>query len=301
MKMLQDLIIPNRLRSYEVSLINLDQPVEEANIEHYFWYQTSVDRISKVKIKIGSFIELILDQLVCVMCHNYTSSIDLWGFCKSCQDLVDEDFKIRMSCIFNHKNSFLTKSGGCTKDNYPCKIIGNKQKCHSRHILYFGRFGSIVKVGVSRKQRSGGYMARILEQGFQEVLIVDSLPSLPEALAEEQNFKKMGIIDVLDFQEKLDQIQINLPQNSLHQAFYELLEEYFAPLTIHYHSIHQKYHQDIRSMVSTYHVEGKIIDIIGDIIIIEGINGIIAYQAKQLINFEILLLRLNNKTLIGEV
>jgi hypothetical protein len=320
-----DTYIPARLRSYQVSLIDKSRELTLENTDHKFWLQLTYDNIQPIVLKPMSKVEIIFENFICSICHNEVEQLDEWSTCSSCRTLQDDSFIIRMKCVFQRLDSALIRNGHCSKTNFPCKIVSNKMKCHSPHLFYFGRFGNLLKVGIVRKQRMGGFLNRILEQGLQEFYIINYISSLPEVLEIEETFKEMKFKDSISFNEKFAELTsgnfLNT-NNFLSELFTEpLLGEYFENTEILYYKFpvnlespkdyyHYRYKpnlknyqldfQNIIPMGYSSHIYGDILDIIGDIILIRNDDQIKAYQAKQLLNREIRSFRLNTELIVGD-
>jgi hypothetical protein len=315
--------IPARFRSYQVSLLDKSGDLTLENIEYKYWLQFAYDNIQPLILKPMSKVEIIFENIICSICHERVDQLDEWSTCTSCRTLQDDSFIIRMKCVFQRLDSALIRNGQCSKTNFPCKIVSNKMKCHSPHLFYFGRFGNLLKVGIIRKQRMGGFLSRILEQGLQEFYIINYISSLPKVLEIEDTFKEMKFKDSISFQEKFVELTSGNffnTHNFLAELFTEqLLGEYFEETEILYYKFpinflspkdylsrfdsSDKYQFDFHQIIPmgySSHIYGEILDIIGDLILIRNHDQVKAYQAKQLLNREISSFRLNNEFIVGE-
>lgn len=93
--------------------------------------------------------------------------------------------------------------------------------CYDNHVVYLASFGSAIKVGVSRKKRSGlenGFIYRLLEQGVDAAVVLSG--DLPLWEAQELELKiseEYGVPLSLSFEEKLEELinDVKIPLSKL--------------------------------------------------------------------------------------
>ncbi|RMG30453.1 MAG: DUF2797 domain-containing protein [Methanobacteriota archaeon] len=175
--------------------------VEKSNLKLVLWLETfwgayrPVDALSIKRIEVGEYI--------CKVCNNYSDHLEQ-GYCQDCFQ-TDETHQIWLNCLYNRPDSFINTIG-CSKKDPSCGIPEHVPKCFTRYLLYLGRIGDIIKVGITRKNRLGGLWGRFIEQGLNEALVVDSLENLPVASDAERWFKELGFGDSIRYAEKVEQL-----------------------------------------------------------------------------------------------
>ena len=174
----------------------------DKNIEYYIWIEEDWCSFEKLVLD-GDDIQLSFNDYICNRCHQMVDKLE-FDLCSNCME-VDNDFQIRLKCIFNKKDSMLQE--GCTKVKPACRSLDNVRFCFQKYILYIGRIGDHIKIGISRKNRRGGYLSRLIEQGLNEAIVIDSINSLPEVAKEEQWFRDIGMPDKITGKQKINCIE----------------------------------------------------------------------------------------------
>ncbi len=193
-------------------------------LENYWGEYFPVDVLSLKKLRTGEY--------VCKVCNNYADSLED-GYCADCFEL-DEQHQIWLNCLYNKKESFINTIG-CTRADPACGIPAHLSKCYTRYFLYLGRIGSLIKVGITRKGRLGGFWGRFLEQGLNEAILVDSLENLPLTSKEEKWFKDLGFPDSIKHEEKVEQLlqrkhkKLDIGQMQVETAEKEMTTYLFSP------------------------------------------------------------------------
>ncbi len=148
-----------------------------------------------IDLKPAGEFEFRLGKRYCTTCLDETDGQP----CKRCQkmDWMEElPVRIRSLCNYREPEAPLMRQGHCTYANYPCGYIQNRDVCHGTYFLYFGRFNSLFKVGISRSARTK--KKRLVEQGLNEAYILSPIGGLPKALRlEELISETLGVPDRL--------------------------------------------------------------------------------------------------------
>lgn len=125
--------------------------------------------------------------------------------CEWCQTIdwgEELPVKVRVLCNYREPDSPLMMKGKCTYVEYPCGFVENRDVCHKSYFLYFGRFNSLFKVGISRIARTK--KKRLIEQGLNEAYVLTPIRGLPEALKLEDLFvETLGLPDRISSADKI--------------------------------------------------------------------------------------------------
>ncbi len=140
---------------------------------------------------------------ICKVCNNFIDTLEA-GYCMECFSL-DEMHQVWLRCLYNRRDSYIN-TVGCVRSDPSCGIPEHVPKCYRRYLIYLGRVGSRLKVGITAKGRNGGFWGRFLEQGLNEAIVVDSLANLPEASKTETMFRSMKFNDAIRSMDKAEQL-----------------------------------------------------------------------------------------------
>ncbi|RLI72078.1 hypothetical protein DRO91_02815 [Candidatus Heimdallarchaeota archaeon] len=145
---------------------------------------------------------LKLGEKFCERCGKRIPRESYEAVCIECYN--KEAYKARR-CIFEGPGEPYGKK--CSKENPPCGNRENIIRCYGEHLVYIGRFGTIIKVGITSRKRSEGKYYRLIEQGLDEAIIMKGVATLKEALKIEATIsEKFGIRTAIRFGEKVDEI-----------------------------------------------------------------------------------------------
>jgi len=145
---------------------------------------------------------LKLGEKFCESCGKRIPRESSEAICLECYN--KEAYKIRR-CIFEGPGEPYGEK--CSKENPPCGNRENTLRCYGEHLVYIGRFGTIIKVGTTSKKRSEGKYYRLIEQGLDEAIVLKNIATLKEALEIEEKISKMfKIRTAIRFVEKVEEI-----------------------------------------------------------------------------------------------
>ncbi len=171
-----------------------------------FWFETDWGEFKKICLN-NSIISVKLGKLICNRCKKQYSTIALSdNLCPDCYNL-DVMYNIRKQCMFGRKDAMINSNLDCTINSPACGYKENVYYCFQSYIVYLGRFGNIIKTGISRKHRSGGFIKRLIEQGLNEAIYIDSFPSLKLAIKAERWLINTGIAERITLQDKISELQ----------------------------------------------------------------------------------------------
>jgi len=151
------------------------------------------------KISLDGLISLNLGDYVCLRCGSISSNFQ-GNICLNCKTREETAYE---QCLFHSPYSIYEKK--CTIDNVACNLDETIEKCFSKFYLYFGRFGEIIKVGISRLTIGKLKYRRLIEQGLNEAVVVYPFNSLAGVTAAERLLiDEFGLKESITFEEKVN-------------------------------------------------------------------------------------------------
>ncbi|MFW9856983.1 MAG: hypothetical protein ACFFFG_18175 [Candidatus Thorarchaeota archaeon] len=159
---------------------------------------------------------LFSEQRYCTTCLTPSEETNWTGWCTSCQG---EPFNLQLSCLFTQAgHPFGTP---CDPHDHPqCGDESFCQRyCQAEYVIYWGRLGIYSKVGITRRYLGDapqGYLSRIMDQGFDEVLVFEGLTPLSLAWAqqlEQELARHFKVSTIMGFEDKL-QALIHAPHSA---------------------------------------------------------------------------------------
>ncbi len=275
--------------------------------EYYLWIEDENLDFNKFSLVKGETVKMKFDVFVCSRCKN-SMNYNYLGLCDDCS-LLESDFHIRLNCIFNKDDAMI--HNGCTKYSPACGNVNNSKYCFQKYILYIARFQEIIKIGISRKNRKGTFIHRLIEQGLNEAIVINDISSLVEAVNHERWFMQMGYNSSISFNDKLmqlkssnklniegqiinfsDKIEVfGVSNNYLSSIFTEkMMRERFINNDLTHYSIYPEF-EAIHNLKSNEQlsggkeqISGEIIDIIGSLLIIRKSDNYYLYDLKRIEN-----------------
>ncbi|UJG44417.1 MAG: DUF2797 domain-containing protein [Candidatus Heimdallarchaeum endolithica] len=176
------------------------------------------------RITLNGLIDLNFGKKVCLTCGKKINENETKTYCNNCTTEEEEKYK---NCLFHSPFKYYNKK--CTLEYQPCQVLGNREKCYSKYILYFGRFGEKIKVGISRFSYGKYKYKRIIEQGLNEAIVVYPFNSLPEVtFYERMLIDELGLAEKITFEEKVEallnptfiEIETYYPLKQIKELFY---------------------------------------------------------------------------------
>lgn len=166
----------------------------------------------------------------CKSCLRLSNEFDSLGNCQECQTTIQTK---QFRCLF--QKAGLPFGGICHPNEEP--LCGDRTicelYCQPEHVIYLGRFGQQFKIGITGRYRGNdqkGYLFRLFDQGLDEVIVFakDTRPlNLLDAQTYELEIAQIFHIPTfITFEDKLTQLEFNLPSNSLVQIGHEIQEQF---------------------------------------------------------------------------
>ncbi|MCY3412084.1 MAG: DUF2797 domain-containing protein [Candidatus Heimdallarchaeota archaeon] len=256
--------------------------LNEKKLYNTLLVETDWCEFEEIQLSEEENITLIFGEFICTRCRSYATLRH--GYCDYCIH-EEMEFVTRINCLFNNNEEVDT----CKKPKPLCCSSENAKFCFQKYILYLGRIGESIKVGISREKRQGGYLLRLLEQGLEEAIVIKSFKNLPEVLIAEKWFENIGFASRITDVEKCEQIQTSLdlketgtpyvsilgqPNIAVNAMFSfwpkSMILEKFGNMQIEYLNLydHKKYAKTIIPNQSPQ-LKGKILRIIGQYMVID--------------------------------
>jgi len=225
------------------------------------------------KINIYGLVDLNFGDKVCLICgKRLEENNSISNYCKKCLTISEETYK---KCLFYSPKIIYNKK--CTIEDIPCKVEENVEKCYSKYMLYFGRFGETIKVGISKINYGSSKYKRLINQGLNEAIVIYPFRSLPEVTAYERMLvDEIGIQEKLTFEDKVENLLT--PSLMKIENFYSIkqMKELFGKRKIKKIDIYRDNQlENIISSSFTIKIKKKIKKIRGTIIYTQGNIGLI--------------------------
>jgi hypothetical protein len=168
----------------------------------------------------------------CLDCGKLIDPSNSRSLCSSCFNTSDHLF---FHCLFDGPGTPFGAST-CDPNNPHCQNVDNVRRCHSPYNLYVGRFGSLIKVGITSSLRRGNGHIRLVEQGLNEAWFIESFPDLEKVLEAEKFLSSFPMVtDRLPLQVKHQ--ELSSPSNASLSDFFsqKTLDWLFPGIKITYH------------------------------------------------------------------
>ncbi len=159
---------------------------KDKTITYNLVLQNRIGISSLFSLEIGNFVNISLFKKRCKVCRR-SVELNVEYICIICHESLikhNESYYTRKDCIYFRETSLLSRYSYCASNSPLCKNMQNAMYCHSKFILYVGRFNNEFKVGISSRKR--GLYTRVVEQGLNEAIIIDGINNLMEALFHEE-------------------------------------------------------------------------------------------------------------------
>jgi len=120
---------------------------------------------------------------------------------KFCDECTAEEECVYFRCLYHSPWKYF--GGECTNNNPICNYNENVFKCFADYYLYLGRFGTNIKVGISRLGKGKNKFYRLVHQGLNEAIVIFPFRSLPAVTRYERFLiDEIGIKERITFEEK---------------------------------------------------------------------------------------------------
>jgi len=154
------------------------------------------------KISLNGLLSISFGNYCCLRCGN-TSSTIAGRLCAECKTSDEEAFE---NCLFRSPHTIYEDK--CLIEKPACNEKSNIEKCFRDYYLYFGRFGELIKVGISRLSLGKFKYRRPIEQGLNEAIVVYPFRSLNDVTAAERLLiDEFGIKESITFLEKVSSLE----------------------------------------------------------------------------------------------
>ncbi len=153
-------------------------------------------------MSLNGLLSINFGSYCCLRCGN-TSSTSSGRLCAECKTSEEEAFE---NCLFRSPHAIYENK--CVIEKPACNEKSNIEKCFRDYYLYFGRFGEIIKVGISRLSLGKFKYRRPIEQGLNEAIVVYPFRSLNEVTAAERLLiDEFGMKESITFLEKVSSLE----------------------------------------------------------------------------------------------
>jgi len=236
---------------------------------------------------------ILSEDKYCITCQKKTIELDWNKLCPACANSISSK---KYACIYTQtghpfgKKCFPNENPVCQDEYFKAKY------CSSEYVIYLGRFGSSLKVGITRYQDEEGekiYTYRIINQGFDNAIVFKGQESLNLKDVQELE-KKIGdyfqIPMRLGFQDKkfsLGSLNDTLDPKIL-EKIARLVEETFPEIVLleviqnrdNYWGFYQDQYKRIKKL-AILPEKKKIDKIIGEVIMARGELALIEEEGQQ--------------------
>ncbi len=231
---------------------------------------------------------LLSEELYCKNCLNENPRLTWNGLCESCQG----DFSQRQyACIYSHAGEpfggrcDISSIALCNDEDFRTKY------CLCEYVIYLGRFGNALKIGITRFSSDPGvqsYIFRLIDQGFDSVLVFRGINPLnltwaqdleteigryfciPKALSFDRKFNALSnlatILSPVILDEMAQIIEISFPELTLLESMI-LSEDYWG-----FYKLNQAYLKDLTRIPRVKNpriVEGEVVMARGEMVLLE--------------------------------
>ncbi len=249
------------------------------------------ENLNYYRVILNGLINLDFGKKVCLTCGKTLNENEIRKYCNNCITEEEEKYK---NCLFHSPFKHYNKK--CTLEYQPCQMLGNREKCYSKYILYFGRFGEKIKVGISRFSYGKYKYARIIDQGLNEAIVVYPFNSLPEVTYYERMLiDELGLAEKITFEEKVEallnptfiEIETYYPLKQIKELFYnkKLKRIDVYPNNLLENVISSSF--DIKLKKNINKLSGTIILTQGNVGLIKRMNEITFFDISKLVGREL--------------
>jgi hypothetical protein len=274
-------------------------------VSRYFWKQEEAGAIpyllvstnngASYTLRLEGRLFLTFGSRYCLECGQPLPPNSYQALCDFCQE---SDYYKRRRCIFEGPGKPFNRE--CTAEEPACGNPYAAARCWNDYLVYIGRLGSIIKVGLTSANRSEGKFYRLLEQGLDEALVLDSFPSLQAALLAESKISDLfGFATRIHFTEKVEELTHNTGSSDFDsQALQQDLEGMYEGLEYHHITLEHPRNKLLsgETITTSYdfsEISGEIIYAQGNVLIVRSLidslhQELIAYNLSAFAGYQII-------------